>query len=97
MKMALKSLTEFKREQFKDPKVKKAYDQLEPEFLLIQCLIEERLKSGLTQSELAKKLRTKQSAISRFEAGKSNPTMSFLFKLADALNVRLKMTVDRGN
>lgn len=85
---------EFKQQTFaKRPDVKRAYDELEVEYLLINKIIDARLERGMTQKELAKMLGTKQSAISRFEAGGSNPTMAFLYKLAHALDVKLKISV----
>lgn len=48
-----------------------------------------RLSQGLTQADLAKKLKTKQSAISRLESGMSSPSLSFLEKIAFALGFKL--------
>lgn len=84
---------DFLAEQLKNPAFKREFDKLEPEFHLIRLLIDKRLKEGLTQSELAKKIGTKQSAISRFEAGNANPTIGFLHKLADGLGAKLTITV----
>lgn len=89
----MKSFNQFKKEALRDSKLQKAYDALEPEFQIVKCLIDQRLQRGMTQAQLAKKLKTKQSAISRFESGTSNPTIDFLQKLADALNVKLQITV----
>lgn len=84
---------ELKRELLKNPEFKKAYDELEPEFQLWRKLIEKRNKGGLTQKELAKRMGTKQSVISRFESGRTNPTLDFLYRLAEALGAELKITV----
>lgn len=90
----MQTFKNFKREVFaKRPDVKQAYDDLELEFAIIQRLIDMRTKHGMTQAQLAKKIGTKQSAISRFESGGSNPTMAFLYKLAEALDVKLKISV----
>lgn len=89
----MRSFTDFLHEQLKDPEFKKMYDDLEPEFALISLLIEKRIKEGLTQAELAKKLNTKQSAISRFESGTSNPTLEFLQKMARALGAKLTISI----
>jgi ribosome-binding protein aMBF1 (putative translation factor) len=92
----LKSMTTFKTlkaRAMKDPGFRKEYAALEPEFALIRLIIEKRLKEGLSQAELAKKIGTKQSAISRFESGSYNPTLVFLNKLAEGLNVKLKITL----
>lgn len=89
----MESYKAFKTDILSNPEVKKQYDKLEPEYALISLLIEQRIKKGLTQASLAKKIGTKQSAISRFESGTYNPTISFLYKIADALNTKVKITV----
>ncbi|PIP29143.1 transcriptional regulator, partial [Candidatus Kuenenbacteria bacterium CG23_combo_of_CG06-09_8_20_14_all_39_39] len=71
---------------------RKAYDELGPEFELIQMIIEKRIKQNLTQSELAEKLGTKQSAISRLERGAYNPTLAFLRKTANALGAEIHIS-----
>ncbi len=45
----------------------------------------EREKAGLSQKELAKKLKTTQSVISRIENGKQNISLDMLQKIANAL------------
>lgn len=77
----------------KRPGIKKAYDEMEAEYALIQRMIDQRAKHGMTQTDLARKVGTKQSAISRFEAGGSNPTVAFLYKIADALDAQLHVTL----
>lgn len=46
---------------------------------------EARLYAGLTQAQLAKKLRTKQPSIARIESGNDLPSLSFLLKIAKAV------------
>ena len=77
----------------KDPEFRKAYDALEPEFALATAIIERRIKKGLTQGALAKKMNTKQSAIARLESGNYNPTLLFLEKAAKALDARVKISL----
>jgi ribosome-binding protein aMBF1 (putative translation factor) len=87
------TLKQLKKELFKDPKFKKAYDDLGPEFEVIEAIIKARAKYGLTQADLAKKIGTKQSAISRLESGTYNPSLAFLKKLAKALNAKLEIRI----
>ncbi len=68
-----------------------AYDELEFEFALIRAIIDARLKKGITQKELAKKMGTKQSSIARFESGRYNPTLAFVQKLANAVGTKIKI------
>jgi len=92
--MKMKSLTQFKEEAFrKDPKLKEAYDDLEPEFKLISLMIRRRIEQKLTQKQLAKQLGTKQSAISRFESGSYNPTLEWMRNMARALDAELKVSI----
>ena len=73
----------------KNPKIKAEYDKLEPQFAPIEAILEARVKKGMTQERLAKKIGTKQSAIARLESGKANPSIGFLQKLAEALGKKL--------
>lgn len=74
------------KEALKDPVVKKHYDALEPEYALIRSILDKRLKKKMSQAQLAKKVGTRQSAISRLESGESNPSFKFLQKVARALD-----------
>ena len=89
----MKTYKQFKAELLKDKEIKKAYKELEPEFFLVKKIIQKRIEKGLTQRELAKKVGTKQSAISRFESGSYNPSFSFLKKLANAMDSELKISL----
>ena len=81
----------------KDGAFKKAYDELGPEFALVEMLIRKRLEQGLTQTQLAKKIGTKQPVISRLEQGTYNPTLKFLNRFAIGLNTRLRVSIDKSS
>lgn len=87
-------LSEYIAEQMKRPSFREAWDALEPEFSLIEQLIELRLRRGLTQAQLAKRAGTKQPSIARLESGRGAPNLAFLRKVADALdaNVEIRLT-----
>lgn len=89
----MKNYKELKKIILKDEKVKKAYNELGPQFEIIRMVMEKRIKKGITQKELAQMIGTKQSAISRFESGEYNPTILFLDKLVDALGAKIKISV----
>jgi ribosome-binding protein aMBF1 (putative translation factor) len=86
----------FLKDTIKDSKVKAEYDRLQPEFALIRAVLDARLKKGLTQEDLAQKIGTKQSVISRLESGRANPSFSFLKKIAHALNYHLEIRFTSG-
>jgi len=58
---------------------------------LVTQIVKLRIEKGITQKELAKKLGTKQSAISRLENVSVNPTLKFLFKILKALDAEIKI------
>lgn len=89
----MKNYKQFKQQLLKDKKIHRAYNELKPEFDLIQMIIKKRIELGLTQKDLARKIGTKQSSISRFESGNYNPSIDFLKKIASALGAKLKITV----
>lgn len=88
-----KPFSEMKKELLADPEVKKYYDELAPEYELIRAVIDKRLKKNMSQRELARKIGTGQSAISRLESGESNPSFRFLQKVAQALGARLTISL----
>ncbi len=75
----------------RDPAYKAAYDALGPEFDLARCLIETRTGAGLTQAELAKRMKTTQSVVARLESGRVYPSTKTLEKLARATGTRLRI------
>jgi len=83
------TFSKFKKGLLKDPELRKLYDDSAAEYELMASIIEKRLAKGLTQSDLAQKVGTKQSAIARLESGHYNPSLAFLRKVAQALDAQL--------
>lgn len=90
----MKDFEAFKKEQLKDPEFKKIYDDLRPQYELAAQIIEARLKKGLSQSQLAKKMGTSQSAVARLESGEYNPSVNLLGRVAHATGTRLKVKLE---
>ncbi len=88
----LPSANKWLAESLKDPEFKKEYDKLQPEYEIIQKILDARIKKKLTQKELAERMGTKQSALARLESGRANPTISFIQKLASALGTDITLT-----
>lgn len=88
-RLTMKDYPQLKKELLRDKKTQKIYNALEPEYALVEALIRKRLERGVTQKELAEKIGSKQSAISRLESGSYNPSVAFLRKVARALDCRL--------
>ena len=78
----------------KDPKYRKAYDDLEEEYRLASALIEARSRAGLTQEELARRMNTKQAVIARLESGRVKPSTRTLERIAQATGHRLRISFE---
>lgn len=81
------------RKILKDPEVKRLYDEMEAEYQVISAIIGKRLEKKMSQKQLADKMGTKQSAISRLESGNSNPSINYLSKVAKALGGELQIRI----
>ena len=85
------SFDEYLNDQLKDPEFKKEWDALEPEFTIVQAILDARHKSGLTQKELSEKTGITQADISRLEKGNANPSLRTLRRLAAGMGMNLEI------
>ena len=69
------------------------FDRETEAFCLAQTLKEERRRAGLTQEELAAKIGTKKTYISRLENGKADIQLSTLFRIFEGLGKRVSLTI----
>jgi transcriptional regulator with XRE-family HTH domain len=76
----------------KNPQYKAEYEALSEEFALISALIEARQRAGLTQAQLASRMKTTQAAIARMESGRILPSTRTLQKFAEATGTVLKIS-----
>jgi ribosome-binding protein aMBF1 (putative translation factor) len=79
------------RQRLKNPKFAKAFAEADAEVRLAVAIAEAREREGLTQADLAKKLQTNQSNISRIERGSQNLTLGTIEKIANALHRRVEI------
>lgn len=84
---SLPSFEEWEVENLKDPDFVKAAEALEPGYQVARL----RIQRGLTQAQLAEMVGTQQPSIARLENGSSQPSLSFLQKIAEALNARMEV------
>lgn len=82
---------DFKKEMLENPEVKAEYDALEPEFDIIQAMINARKELNLTQKELSERTGITQGDISRIENGTRNPSLEMLKRLAKGMGMKLKL------
>jgi len=82
---------DMKRQLLQNPDVKDEYEKLKVLYDIKREIIKLRIEQGLSQKELAAKVGTRQSAISRLESGEYNPSIEFLNKVAHALGKELEV------
>ena len=76
----------------RDPAFKAAREEMRPQFEFRRALIGARIEAGLTQRQMAERLGVKQSALARWEAGQTMPTLDTLYRVAKALNLDFTIT-----
>lgn len=84
-------LSNLKSKLLKDPKVRKEYAAMEYEFMVASEIIKARLKSKLTQKEIAERMGTTQSVIARLESGNNLPSLKTIFKYAEAIGKKVEI------
>lgn len=84
-------LKEFMAKSLADPEVKREFDALEQEFAISSELIRARARAGLSQTELAERMGTSQSAIARIESGRTLPSAKTLIRFAEATGSKIKL------
>lgn len=77
--------------ELQNPEFKKEWDALEPEFNMIQAMIDARKNNNMTQKELAERTGIDQSDISKIERGVANPSLSTLKRLAEGMDTVLRL------
>lgn len=88
---AVTKISDLHRRWSKDADYKDGYDALGEEFDLAHALIEARTAAGLSQAQLARRMKTSQSYIARIEGGKVRPSTDALGRFAEATRTRLRI------
>lgn len=78
-----------------DPALKAEYDAIAEEFELLDEILAARKSAGLTQAQIAERMGTKATAITRMESnlasGQSGPSFATLKKFAKATGKKLQI------
>jgi transcriptional regulator with XRE-family HTH domain len=80
---------DWENDQMKDPEFRAAVEELEPAYQVARL----RIMRGLTQEQVAELVGTKQSSIARLESGNTQPRLSFLRRVVEALGGRLEVRI----
>jgi DNA-binding XRE family transcriptional regulator len=77
-----------------DEEFRTEYEKLLPRYELIAQIIDARNQLEITQEELAQRVGTQKSNISRFESGNYNPSLDFITKVAHSLGKAVHISLD---
>jgi DNA-binding XRE family transcriptional regulator len=84
-----KTFNDWQAEQLLDPQFVAAANELKPGYQISRL----RIQRGLTQSQLAEMVGTRQPSIARLENGSNIPSLSFLDRIAKALDARIELHI----
>ena len=93
MSKAGAKFSEVKELLMKDAEFKDEYEKLKPRYDIVSQIIEERSRQNITQEELALRVGTQKSNISRLESGTYNPSLDFLTKVARSLGKQVRIVL----
>lgn len=88
-----KSLREFRTRALRRPDVLQEYKRLADEFAFLDEILKARAEAGLSQSEVAARIGTTQSAVARLESagGRHSPSIATLQRYAAAIGYKLQV------
>jgi len=90
-------LAELKKQWMQDAEVREAYEEHAYEFEIASALITARNNAGLSQSEVAERMGTTQSAVARLEGGSQLPSMKSVIRYATAIGAYPVLQLLRDN
>ena len=87
----MSDLKKYLNKQLKNQEFKNEWINLQPEMELIRTIIKARTDKNITQKELSIKTGINQADISKIETGARRPSLKILEKIADALDMAIKI------
>lgn len=82
------------KDWMKDSRYRREYRALEEEFSITAAMIEARSRAGMTQEQVARRMKTTQAVIARLEGGGSKPSTRTLERYAKATGSRLRISFE---
>jgi ribosome-binding protein aMBF1 (putative translation factor) len=82
------------QEMAEDAAYREAYDALAGEFALVDALLQARRRAELSQAEVADRMGTTESVVSRLESGRVKPSTRTLERYAEATGHRLRISLE---
>ena len=91
------TLKDLKQRFTKDSAFREEYARADEEYALVEAMVRARAAANLTQSELAARIGTTQSAIARLEGGRLSPSVKTLRRYAEATGMRLTVGFEHAD
>lgn len=86
---------DFKKTLLKNKDFRKEYEKVALQRSIVNQVLLLRTERGITQTELAKMIGTKQESISRLESGNRLPSLTLLKKVTTALKTKLVVRLNK--
>ncbi|MDE2475731.1 MAG: helix-turn-helix transcriptional regulator [Alphaproteobacteria bacterium] len=77
-----------------DPEYAREYNALDEEYNLASAMIAARSRAGLTQEQLAMRMKTTQAVVARLESGRVKPSTRTLERFAKATGMRIRISFE---
>lgn len=87
----MRTFDEMLSKQLQDDEFRKEYEAIQPEMDVIRAIVDARTSQNMTQKELAERTGINQADISKLENGTRNPSVNLLKRLAEGMNMTLKI------
>lgn len=87
----MRKFNDFLNEQLQGDEFRAEYERQQPDLDVIKAIVEARISRNMTQQELAVKTGINQADISKLENGTRNPSVKLLQRLADGMDMSLKI------
>ena len=85
------NLQEMKSEILENAEVQAEYEKLKPEYDVVRAVLEARKKNHLTQQQLADRTGINRADISKLENGSTSPSIALLQRIAEGMDMQLKL------
>lgn len=92
--MSRTRVDDLQNDWMKDPNYRREYEALDEEFSLTAAMIEARSRAGMTQAQVARRMKTTQAAIARLESKSGRPSTRTLQRYAKATGSRLRISFE---
>jgi predicted transcriptional regulator len=85
------AMESFNKMYAEDEEFRKEWEALQPEYEIIKAILNARQSRNITQKQLSERTGINQADISKLERGTANPSIKTLKRLAEGLDMTVKI------